>query len=72
MRGSRSPPGRLIDALALGPGGKKPAVRAVLAILGLAVAVAVLRFGAFMLLCRSSLRITQRMVSDAFFAFSGT
>jgi ATP-binding cassette subfamily B protein len=59
--------GRLIDAVALGAGGTAAAIRAVVAILGLALSVAVLRFGAFTLLCRSSSRTMQQMVSAAFF-----
>jgi ATP-binding cassette subfamily B protein len=59
--------GRLIDALALDGGGMAAAVRAVLTIFGLAVIVAALRFSVFALLSRSSARIMQDIVGDAFF-----
>jgi ATP-binding cassette subfamily B protein len=59
--------GRLIDALALVSGGMAAAVSAVLGIFGLAIIVAALRFSVFVLLSRSSSRIMQDIVSEAFF-----
>jgi ATP-binding cassette, subfamily B, bacterial len=59
--------GRLIDALAIDGGGMAAAVRAVLTIFGLATVVAALRFGVFALLCRSSSRIMQDIIAEAFF-----
>jgi ATP-binding cassette, subfamily B, bacterial len=59
--------GRLIDALALASGGTSAALNAVLAIFCLALVVAALRFCVFLLLSRSSSRIMQQIVGEAFY-----